>query len=105
MVRKRSKDWQKLQSPSSRSSTPGPNLKARAAILDAIKNQIRDLNPPETKQTYDRLVAEGHSSDEAMRLLGCALASELFAMMKQEQPYNQARYVEYLHRLPRLPGD
>ncbi|MDJ0706217.1 MAG: hypothetical protein QNJ46_23345 [Leptolyngbyaceae cyanobacterium MO_188.B28] len=56
MVRKRSKDWQKLHSSSRKSSTPAPNLKARAAILDAIENQIRDLNPPETKQTYDRLL-------------------------------------------------
>ena len=59
MVRKRSKDWQKLQSPSGESSTPAPNLKVRAVLLDAIENQIRDLNPPETKQTYDRLLAEG----------------------------------------------
>lgn len=105
MDRKRSKDWRKLQSPSRQSSTPAPNLKARAVLLDVIENQIRDLTPPETKQTYDRLLAEGHSSDQAMRLLGCAFASELFVMMKQEQPYDQARYVANLHRLPKLPGD
>ncbi len=50
-------------------------------------------------------IAEGHSSDEAMRLLACAFASELFAMMKKEQPYDQVRYVAYLHQLTKLPGD
>ena len=105
MVRRRSKDWRKLQSPSQQSSSPVPKLKVKAAILDAIENQIRDLDPPETKQTYDRLMAEGHSSDEAMRLLGCALVSELSAAMKTEQPYNETRYVANLSQLPKLPWE
>lgn len=30
-----------------------------AAIMEAVDNQLRDLNPPEAKETYDRLVASG----------------------------------------------
>ena len=105
MVRKRSKDWRKLQAPSRQPSTPAPRLKVKAAILDAIENQIRDLVPPETKQTYDRLLTEGYSPDEAKRLLGSALVSELSTAMKTEQPYDQARYVANLNRLPKLPWE
>ena len=105
MPSKRSHDWRKIQSVSRQPSPPTPNLKAKAAIFEAIDNQLRDLTPPETKQTFDRLLAEGHSSTEAKRLLACALAAEFFAMMKAKQPYDQARYIESLHRLPKLPGD
>ncbi len=32
----------------------------RSAILKAVENQLASNNPPETKQTYDRLLREGH---------------------------------------------
>ena len=40
-----------------------------------------------------------------MRLLGCALVSELSAVMKTEQPFDQDRYIKNLQRLPELPWD
>jgi len=40
-----------------------------AAILEAVDNQLRDSNPPEAKETYDRLIASGISDKEARRLL------------------------------------
>ncbi len=47
-------------------SQPDPEI-ARAAIFEIIENQIRDDTPPETKQTYDRLVADGHPHEETMK--------------------------------------
>jgi len=34
---------------------------------NVVKNQIRQNDPPETKQTYDRLINEGFPEDEAIR--------------------------------------
>ncbi len=31
----------------------------RKAILDVVDKQIRDVNPPETKETFDRLLGRG----------------------------------------------
>ena len=31
------------------------------AILEVVNKQLKDLDPPETKETYDRLVAGGIS--------------------------------------------
>ncbi len=77
----------------------------KAAILDVVENQMRDNDPPETKHTYDRLVQEGHSEDDAKRLIGCVVSSEVFDILKKQQEFNPERFVKALQRLPELPGD
>ena len=76
-----------------------------AAILEAVDNQLRDLNPPETKETYDRLVASGISDKEARRLIGVALSSEMFEMLKYKKNYSSERYIGNLRKLPKLPWE
>jgi hypothetical protein len=83
-------------------SKPNPDV-VRAAILEVVENQLRDGTPPETKQTFERLVAEGYSEQEAKRLIAVVVAIEIFDVLKQNQPYNQARFVAALRRLPKLP--
>jgi hypothetical protein len=80
-----------------------PHLKA--AILEAVENQMRDNDPPETNQTYDRLVHEGHSEEDAKRLIGCVIVSEIFDILKKEQDFNLARFIKALQTLPELPED
>lgn len=45
------------------------NIDLQKAILDVVENQIRENNPPATKKTFDRLLKNGHSKDEAMKLI------------------------------------
>ena len=73
------------------------------AILEVVDNQIRDGNPPATKETFDRLVGDGLARDEARRLIGCVVASEIFDILKHLKPYNEDRYVKALRKLPELP--
>lgn len=75
------------------------------AILEVVNNQLKDLDPPETKQTYDRLMADGITDQEARRLIGCVVSSEIFDVLKQEQPFDHARFVEALNKLPKLPWE
>jgi len=87
-------------------SEPDPDPAVlRAAIFEIIEIQMHDGNPPETKQTYDRLIAAGHTHEETMKLIGCVVASESFDVVKQKLPYNQERYVAALQSLPELPWD
>lgn len=85
-------------------TNPDPEI-MRAAIFEIIENQMRDGTPPETKQTYDRLIADGHSHEDTMKMIGCVVTSEIFDVLKQGQPYNESRYVAALHALPELPWD
>ena len=83
----------------------GGNPVLKAAILEVVENQMRDNDPPETRQTYDRLVREGHSEDDAKRLIGCVVSSEVFDILKKNQEFNLERFVQALKKLPELPGD
>ena len=76
---------------------------AREAILEIVSNQLRDRNPPETKETFDRLVSEGLEEDEVRRLIGCIVASEFFEILKHRQAFDLDRYVKALKKLPELP--
>ena len=80
-----------------------PNKRLNRAIMEVVENQIRQANPRATKETFDRLIREGHDHDEARRLIGCVVASEIFDVLKDLQPYNEGRYVSALKRLPELP--
>jgi len=41
-----------------------PDLPAvQAAVLEVVENQLRDGTPPETKQTFERLMADGYEND------------------------------------------
>ncbi len=73
------------------------------AVLDAVDQQIRSNDPPETRQTFDRLVASGHSEAEARSLIGTAVAVEIFSIMKYHQEFDRVRFVRNLSRLPELP--
>ena len=79
------------------------NKRLNKAVLDVVENQIRQLNPPATKETFDRLIREGHDQGEARRLIGCVVASEIFDILKNTEPYDEDRYVAALRKLPELP--
>ena len=77
----------------------------RATLFDVIENQLRANDPPETQETLDRLVAEGHTRDEAMKLIASALVIEIYDVLKTQAPYDHARYAANLRRLPELPDE
>ncbi len=83
--------------------TVDPVLKE--TIAQVIRQQIQDGDPPETKATFDRLCQEGHSAQEAYRLLGCVLAAEIYEFGKEKRGFDRERYVRHLAALPRLPWE
>ena len=79
--------------------------RAGEAIIEAVENQLRDNNPPETKKTLERLIAQGESRENAMRYIASALSVEIFKALKNHSPYNEKRYLKNLRALPKLPND
>ena len=77
----------------------------KAAILEVVNNQIKNNDPPETKQTFNRLLNEGLSKNEAKRLIGCVVSSEIFDILKKKEKFNQTRFVKALNKLPTLPWE
>ncbi len=83
--------------------TPQHSPALKAAILEIVETQLAEGTPPETRVTFERLVREGRAPDEARRLIGCVVVSEIFEVMQRREPYDEARFVAALHRLPQLP--
>ena len=75
----------------------------KAAIYEIILNQIHDYDPPETKVTYDRLLASGKSKKEVMDLIGTVLSVEIFEILKNKKTFNKNRFIKNLSNLPKLP--
>ena len=72
-------------------------------IIGIVANQIREGKPPETKQTYDRLVKSGYSETDAKKYIGQCVAVEIFNIMKHKLPFDEKRYVQNLLNLPGEP--
>jgi len=54
--------------------TTNPHLKL--AILEVVENQLRENNPPETRQTFERLLATGYPTGCATRSTRCIVEFE-----------------------------
>ncbi len=73
------------------------------AILEVVQNQLRDGDPPETRQTFDRLRAQGIDGRKAKRLIACVVEVEMRQILKEKKPFNRDRFVRMLAALPKLP--
>ena len=74
-------------------------------IIQVVNNQLRANNPPETKETLDRLISEGYSKEEAKELIASVVATHIYTIMKEQTMFDEVIYVEQLKRLPELPYD
>ena len=77
----------------------------QAAIMKVVENQLRNNDPPQTRQTFERLLAAGHTEDEAKRLIACVVSAEIFDVLKRQEPFNLDRFVKALDRLPAMPWE
>jgi len=77
----------------------------RRMILEVVENQIRDNDPPETRQTLRRLIKEGFSREGAVELIAAVVVNEIYNVLKQEENFNRKRFVAALRQLPKLPYD
>jgi peroxiredoxin family protein len=105
MARKRSRRRCAVHGKAGEESVSTCNPVLQAAIYEIVDNQLREGIPPETRQTLERLIAEGHSRQEARRLIACAVVSEIFDILQRHEPYDEDRYIAALQRLPTMPWE
>ena len=80
-----------------------PNL--QAAIFKIVDNQMATRDPPETKETFERLLDEGFSEEDAKKLIGQAICTEIYRIGKYKEVFNRQRYLKNLRNLPREPEE
>jgi len=86
-------------------SEPKANPVLNAAIMKVVDNQLRGNDPPQTGQTFKRLIDAGISEKEAKRLIACVVSAEIFDVLKKQEPFNLERFVKGLDKLPAMPWD
>lgn len=79
------------------------NYELRDQIFEIIKNQIKANDPPETKQTYDRLREMGYDKFVTKQLIGQCIALEIWDIMKNQKLFDEERYIKNLKNLPDDP--
>lgn len=62
------------------------NLRLKKLILEVVDNQLRENNPPVTKESYDKLIDAGYSVSEAKEKIGAIVIEEIYDVMKENQP-------------------
>ncbi|HHJ20217.1 MAG TPA: hypothetical protein ENJ84_10420 [Gammaproteobacteria bacterium] len=82
---------------------PSKREALRTALFSVIDQQIQDNTPPETKITYNRLIASGESHEDAYRLIGSVVTTEIFSVLKEGREYDEQAYIQALQALPKLP--
>jgi hypothetical protein len=83
----------------------GYNPILRAQFLAVVENQLKANDPPETRETFDRLLSEGISEEDAKIYIAQAVCVEVLSILKQRKPFNLKRYVTNLNRLPEVPRE
>ncbi len=77
----------------------------RVIIESIIDKQLEKSQPPETSQTYYRLIEkESFTEEEARMLISRVIQIELFRLMRFAEPFNKVRFLRNLSKLPDLPS-
>ena len=75
--------------------------KRLAKVIDAvIDQQMAEKNPPETLETYERLLDEGFEKKEVYQLIGKIVGCETAEVIVNKQEFNMERYIAALRELP-----
>lgn len=75
------------------------NLRLKKLILEVVNNQLRDNDPPMTKEVYDKLLKAGYSVSEAKEKIGAVVLTEIYDVMKEKQHYDEERYTNALEEM------
>jgi hypothetical protein len=77
----------------------------RKALFEVLENQMSMDNPPETRKTYQRLLDQGFSREETMRMMAAVVIVEMNDIVKHNRTFDEAGYIEALKALQQLPYD
>lgn len=81
---------------------PDPKLIA-LAIRKVVDTQIGEGDPPETGETFGRLVDEGYSEEEARKMIGHVVVAEVLEVARLGKVYDHKRFLAGLAALPDIP--
>jgi hypothetical protein len=98
--RNREPHAQETPATTTRSHTPQAYLVGTVGEPGRGRAAAAGTTPPETRRTFERLVALSYTPEDARRLIGNVVAQEIFAVMQRGEAYHEQRYMTALRALP-----
>jgi len=77
------------------------NIRLKKIILDIVENQLKDNDPPVTKLAYQKLLDVGYFMAEAKEIIGAVVLTEIYDVLKENQPYDEKRFAQALEEMVR----
>lgn len=74
-------------------------LNLHKIIMQSVEVQIRDNDPPATKATFERLIANGHDEVTAKEMIASVIAEEIYLRMKDNRKVNEEIFAARLAEL------
>lgn len=71
----------------------------KCMMRDAAAKLLSAGNPKEAREAFDRLVDNGASGEEAVRMIGSAVAREVGEVMRDGKPHDPERLRDFLEKL------
>lgn len=75
----------------------------QAQFLEVVENQLRMDDPAETRLTLERLEQAGYSPQDSKKMISACVAVAIADTLSSNEPFDEARYIKNLNRLPDLP--
>ena len=72
---------------------------SRKLIIEVVENQMRDNNPPITDITFNRLLSEGYTKQQAKEKIAVIVTNHIYDTMKYKIPFNEERYTKDLSEI------
>jgi hypothetical protein len=86
-----------------KSSMDGKKPRVSKLVLDVVAKQLREGIPPQTRETYERLMGQGFGEEDAMHLIGSAVVAEMRSVVAEGRPFSEERFLALLRELPHIP--
>jgi len=68
-------------------------------IIKSVESQIKENDPPITKETYDRLLSNGRDAMTAKEMIASVIAEEIYLMMSDNRTINLDTFTQRLSEL------
>lgn len=71
----------------------------KATLLEVVDNQLNDNDPPETRETLNRLIADGYSEEKAKERIASVLVMHIYDVMHDSKQFDSEKYKRDLSEL------
>lgn len=78
---------------------------AKAALIEAIENQLASDEPPAARAVLNKLTLVGYPREDILELMALVLQEEIADMLDAGRSFDLQRYEQLLRQLPSLPGE